>query len=774
MATKAAVLGQNETRTAYFSLPIVRKEYTPEGDLIVYGPCTDGSRDSDHQKVDPNWSAKALRTWITTGGNVRVQHSPFLYPAGKGLALEEFKDDTDAHWLKALVLQSTPAFDLVEKGVLRDFSIGVLDPVTLFNDPTAPAGTIAGGDIGEVSLVDRGSNKNTSFTIVKAAKGGPAELVARLSGPLAYPAMFGSAVNKRKLKDGRVVDSGGQDRTSLADEDFAGPNKTFPIGSRADVPDAASLAHHAEDPGAVRAKIKAIARRKFGMTDEEMPPSLKASDSCPTCHGKGTIRDGHMACPDCSKVTKGDAAEDYPGDRESAEEPADYDADEDDDKDGDEDKDASPKSDKAIDSKKLRKRLIKAQREALLKSAFPEGDNGGDTPVDDPKVKDKQMEPAGRHREPDGEVVEELEEDGHMHTTKDEVTKADPDAADSFGIRRLHDLVCPAFRSKAVRKAYGLGPDLFEDTLPERELQTLAMKAIGENDFDRAGHYAGILELIGSIREIGPDVLMDARKALPHLTPGVAVHPRQQSEIRPSQFSRSYVGDGHPPLSAAGASRGDRLPEAPVHHVSASQFHRGFISSGHSSMSPSGGTQASAGTAAFGQALTSLTSLHRRISALAPDICPVNLTTEDFAHDSNSRTGIRSAAMQPAPARSVGEGGRSVVKAAGALGGADAIAAEQKLRRKLAKAQLANQELKAENERLGSLPSLDPDDTAYRGVPELSGPVDRKSLVSKGIGGAETQNDDPDYIEYLQRMATSGDPRMRVSATKVLTAMITK
>lgn len=783
MTAKAAVLGREKPETAYFSFPIIRKEYTPEGDLMVYGPCTDGSRDSDHQKVDPSWSAKALDTWIKTGGNVRVQHSPFLYPAGKGKALETFKDGTDSHWLKALVLRSTPAFDLVEKTVLRDFSIGVLDPVTVFNDPSAPAGTICGGEIGEVSLVDRGSNKNTSFTICKAARDGSAELVLRLYGKLANQAMFGSAVNKRQLKDGRVVDSGGQDRSSTPDADFAGPNKTFPVDSRDDVSDAASLAHHADDPDGVRSKIRAIARRKFGMSDEDMPESLKAED-CGTCHGKGTIMQGNRKCPDCSgPVEKGDAAQDYPGDRDTdAEEPSDE-AEEESVDDGKDDDKPEDEAQKAIDAKKLRKKLIKAQREALLKGAFPEGDNGSKTPEAatghaDPdaaergfeSAADKKMRPAGKHREPDGAVVEDLEHDAHMHSDKgsDDI---------GFGIRRLHDLTCPAYAFKSVRKAYGLrAEEAFED-LPERELQTRAMKAIGDSDWDLAAHYTAILDTIGGIRTIGPDMLLDARKALPGLTPGVAVHPSQRNEVRPSQFRGGYLSAGHPALNAGGeASHGAKLPAAPVHHVSAQDFHRGFIGSGHSSMSPSGGHQASASTAAFGQALNSLASLHTRVRALAPDMCPLNVTEMDLSHSQEGHTGIRPSTMAPAPERTIGERGGRAMKAAGALAGADAVADEQRLRKKLAKAQLLNQELTAENERLGSLPSLDPEDAPYRGTPELSGPVDRRSLVGKSVGDGvdDVMADDQEYIDYLTRMTGSGDPRMRASAMKVLTAMVTK
>lgn len=47
---------------------------------------------------------------------------------------------------------------------------------------------------------------------------------------------------------------------------FAGPNGSFPIRDKSDVGDAWGLAGHADDPDAVRAKIKAIAKR-LGLTD---------------------------------------------------------------------------------------------------------------------------------------------------------------------------------------------------------------------------------------------------------------------------------------------------------------------------------------------------------------------------------------------------------------------------------------------------------------------------------------------------------------------------
>lgn len=83
-------------------------------------------------------------------------------------------------------------------------------------------------------------------------------------------------LEKRVTATGDVVDSSGKDRSGVADADFAGPGKTFPIETQSDVSDAASLAHHAADPSAVRAKIKSIALRKW--PSMQLPPSLDGKD----------------------------------------------------------------------------------------------------------------------------------------------------------------------------------------------------------------------------------------------------------------------------------------------------------------------------------------------------------------------------------------------------------------------------------------------------------------------------------------------------------------
>lgn len=159
----AKLLDQNLT---YVSFPINKYEEDKDGNLIVEGVVTDGTVDSDRQVVDPAWSGKALEAWMASGPNVRVMHSPALYPAGRGLHVE-LGDST--HTLKALVVEDT-AKKLVRNKVLRAYSVGIANPV-IKRDPTgkAPGGIVVGGELAEVSLVDRPANKNCQLTLAKSA-----------------------------------------------------------------------------------------------------------------------------------------------------------------------------------------------------------------------------------------------------------------------------------------------------------------------------------------------------------------------------------------------------------------------------------------------------------------------------------------------------------------------------------------------------------------------------------------------------------------------------
>lgn len=163
----------------YLSFPIEKTETTAEGDLLVYGKATDGSVDSDGQIVDMGWSAKALQEWLESAGNVRVQHQAQRDPAGKGLEVEY---GTDGHYVKSLIVEPV-AKRLVEKGVLTAYSVGISRPV-IEPDVTGRArgGVIKGGQLVELSLVDRPANKNCGIQLVKSADGGGAEWVGKVWG----------------------------------------------------------------------------------------------------------------------------------------------------------------------------------------------------------------------------------------------------------------------------------------------------------------------------------------------------------------------------------------------------------------------------------------------------------------------------------------------------------------------------------------------------------------------------------------------------------------
>jgi hypothetical protein len=164
----------NTANKIYASFPIMKSEPDGEGNLIVYGKATDGSVDSDRQVIDTSWSAGALKKWMDSGANLRVQHQSRRDPAGKGLDLEVDRDGDGGHWLKALVVEPV-AQKLVQHGILRAFSVGIANPV-INRDMTGKAigGIITGNDeteIFEVSLVDRPANKSCGFTLAKSEGG---------------------------------------------------------------------------------------------------------------------------------------------------------------------------------------------------------------------------------------------------------------------------------------------------------------------------------------------------------------------------------------------------------------------------------------------------------------------------------------------------------------------------------------------------------------------------------------------------------------------------
>ena len=160
------------------SFPIEKTEVDADGNVLVYGKASDGTLDSDSQIIDPEFAAKAIRDWLNDGANVRVQHNPQRDPAGVGIDMDT--DDEGGTWVKSKIIEPV-AQKLVLGGALRAYSVGIARP-QIVRDVMARGGRIKGGQVVEISLVDRPANKNCSIQLVKMASDGHAELSGEIEG----------------------------------------------------------------------------------------------------------------------------------------------------------------------------------------------------------------------------------------------------------------------------------------------------------------------------------------------------------------------------------------------------------------------------------------------------------------------------------------------------------------------------------------------------------------------------------------------------------------
>lgn len=150
---------------------ITKAERNADGDLVVTGRATGPDVDLDRQICDPAWLSKAMPEWYSTGANVREMHTSIA--AGRG---DELVQDGDGWNLRSIVVDPVSARK-VEKQVLRGYSIGIRNPQVI-RDKAAPGGRIVGGQIVEVSLVDRPANPSCQLVLAKALKPGPQTAVA--------------------------------------------------------------------------------------------------------------------------------------------------------------------------------------------------------------------------------------------------------------------------------------------------------------------------------------------------------------------------------------------------------------------------------------------------------------------------------------------------------------------------------------------------------------------------------------------------------------------
>lgn len=314
---------------------IVKAERNDDGDLVVVGKASGPDLDLDQQICDPGWLSKAMPEWMSTGGNLREQHSSIA--AGVATELSQ----SGENWMVAGLIVDPVSARKVEKRVLKGFSVGIKNPQVV-KDAAAPGGRVVGGSVVEVSLVDRPANPTCTLMLAKAAGAdAPLEQVEELheGGAVPTPKDLAKSLNKNTATEvdettetpaedtteqataepdqpkgdteqepeqsgdgsqrvtvevkGAGLDSDEivkrivaelskrqftqAERDDAADKNQALPDGSFPIKSVADLKNAIQAIGRAKDPAKAKAHIKA--RAKALGKESLIPEGWKAADA---------------------------------------------------------------------------------------------------------------------------------------------------------------------------------------------------------------------------------------------------------------------------------------------------------------------------------------------------------------------------------------------------------------------------------------------------------------------------------------------------------------
>ncbi|MGW2920414.1 hypothetical protein ACWDBF_21485 [Streptomyces angustmyceticus] len=338
---------------AYAWAPITKSEVQDDGTVMVYGPAASSELDRDNQRLSGDWLDEAMPRWLAEGGGVREQHDP-KRAVGVGVGLSKTEDG--AHLLTAKIVDPV-AVKKIEHGVLRGFSVGIKGPKVAMGKADAPGGEVVGGDIIEVSVVDRPCNPTTLFEIAKADSAGggleivdgaqvreksdaeafglPQELYDRLAAPvkeaLAELAAGGAEVSGESVKtdDGAPhltvnvsvaakADTSAAGRREAADAGAAMPDGSYPIKTKADLRKAIKAVGRG---GADHDKIRAhVIKRAKALGLEAMVPSnwnsngslktaTKLDDDELTAKAEQVLRDVRALAPSLAKADDDGAAE---------------------------------------------------------------------------------------------------------------------------------------------------------------------------------------------------------------------------------------------------------------------------------------------------------------------------------------------------------------------------------------------------------------------------------------------------------------------------------
>jgi hypothetical protein len=589
----------------FASFPIEKSETNADGDLVVYGKATDGSVDADEQIVQPAFAFAAIKAWQETGANVRVQHNPQRDPAGKGIAVEH---DGNATWVKALVVEPV-AQKLVAKGVLTAYSVGIARPV-IERDVTGKArgGIITGGQIVEISLVDRPANKSCGIALVKS-EGGTVHLLNDVFGDEDVIAKYlsGDAVTKSqnavqerpkapdlsitftpddlmKIMQHKVVESHYDElaakaitdaeyavykrdidtatRRRLAGEGSALPDGSYPIENADDLHNAAVLARSGH--GNVSGAKRLIARRareldvpnplhdseeseKGQCVTDEVTPDVVKDDSALTAEATPEVTKEPAKA---KKPKKGKKLPPWMNDGKG---------------DSDDSGDSSCKADHAhTDKCAVDPKTASGAAEAADMDPIPHPDALQESPM-----------PAGR-KTPDTKSADPE----HAAMLRFKAIGIDHDMG------RLHDLTCAAYDPQDTLKYHPYAS--FASTIDADLWMRKAVDAAC-GPLERAYELTGAWKAVQVLKTADPAELNDYRlelhKAFRDANPGPGTYP-SPGAMSPQTFCRPVITAGQAALSP-GYGPPNSSPQVASSAPSAHSFDRPPLGAGHQSPSPS-------------------------------------------------------------------------------------------------------------------------------------------------------------------------------------------
>lgn len=302
--------------TASVWAEITKSEQQPDGTLLVTGSVSDETLDIDKQIADGEWLKGAVPAWFRTGGNVREMHQPIA----AGVATE-YAEKGGAHQIVAHVVDPG-SVRKVEAGVLKGFSIGIRSP-RVVHDKSAAGGRIVGGQIIEVSLVDRPANPSCTLTLAKAAVPGmtvrandyddasrlvkveelhetAAPAVPDAPEPEAVPATVEAEKTVGAVLDEDLTkrDFTAAERARAAKQGKAMPGGGFPILDVRDLENAIHAIGRAKDPAAAKAHIRSRAKA-LGRSDLIPDTWKSAATTDEHAHDPATlaeVRNGLLQC----------------------------------------------------------------------------------------------------------------------------------------------------------------------------------------------------------------------------------------------------------------------------------------------------------------------------------------------------------------------------------------------------------------------------------------------------------------------------------------------